>query len=123
VATPFLFLERIRKEQNMCICDGDCDNCFYNYNVTCDHCGEEVHFCDSTGLRYGNNYILCGACEEDTACCVGCGERMEKVDMYEFKADHWYEYWCPECYVQEDWSDNDPTYVLVAKPGEEHENL
>lgn len=99
----------------MCYRDGNCAACRYDKYVYCDHCGDRVHFCDSTGDEF--SYTLCGKCFEDTAECVGCGERMDKEDMYRFVSGGWYEYWCPDCYEKEEWTD-DPDYVLDGKPGE-----
>lgn len=106
--------------------DGDCSVCFYNYNVTCDYCGEVVHFCDSTGLEY--SYILCGSCEEDTAECADCGERYVKDAMYEYVVLDkdlsrvvFTEYRCPECFdisIKEGYPIEEPDYKLTRKPKE-----
>ena len=109
-------------------CDGECTGCFYDYDVTCDYCGEVVHFCNSTGLRYGNNYVLCGACEEDTAACCDCGERYAKDEMYEYDALDkdlsrviFTEYQCPQCFENAraaGYPVEEEDYKLTRKPKE-----
>lgn len=101
----------------MCIRgDGNCSDCFYNYDVRCDVCGELSHFCETSGSTYPD-FIICDSCEEDTAWCQGCGERFHKSEMYVYDSDTGEDFWCEDCHKQEN-VQAEEGYILSGIPGD-----